>query len=526
MSACMAAYSISEVLEWAPKIWDSLKFEIWNGENEEFIRGALDVIHTMTRSLSLPALDWNDTESPSAKAILTILAECNSRLIDSRQRYMQKTGSILSSIASASPYAFSWVAKKFLPVMFTVWQGCTTEEDKTGLLSLLNSILQSRSLVGEQLDVVLQREQNTSLGERHLSTPAAQTKSLLAVSLVDYQRNLIDDIYFSAMTENISNSPEGTQFRAVTIKGLVLLMSIPNLLSDFEKGTIIESLNSILLHPDQSDTISREAVLALQHMSSNDPASFATITLANFMSKLPKSLSTDKTQLKLQLDSVIYLLDSLARIACTATCTTAGHSATTDSDPKDRVFVAFQKALILKLTNILEQDGQLPYANIVLGAIFQGLIWYDDVLDLGLKSDSLKSSGQNLWPHPYAWIVLELCKNVIKIKQAESTNPYIGLGFATNDEQTVDKFVSLTGDIATLALRSSQTTVENNFLNNADADGPNSCNQVWSLFSENAPRSIETTQQDLIEGPAEKCLANVLSMSLVAGVRREVSFLT
>src|SRR4051812_5668360 len=115
MSACVSGYSLPAVVEWAPKLWDSLKFEVWNGENEEFIQGALDVIHKMTKTLSHPILNWNDIEDPSAKILLEILRECNSRLLDSRQRYMPGTGSIFYAVASASPYSFSWVARKLLP---------------------------------------------------------------------------------------------------------------------------------------------------------------------------------------------------------------------------------------------------------------------------------------------------------------------------------------------------------------------------------------------------------------------------
>jgi DNA repair/transcription protein MET18/MMS19 len=526
MAACVSGYSISEVLKWAPKIWDSLKFEVWNGENDEFIRGALNVIHAMIGAMGHPTSAWDDVENQYAKCLLTILTECSTRLIDSRQRYMEATGSILYAIASASPYALSWVARKLLPVMFTLWQEFTSESDKTSLLTALNSILQSRLLVEEELDVALAKGAHAPPGEQGLLTSVTQTKSLLASSLVDYQRNLIDDIYFSAMTENISNSPDGTRYRAVTIKGLVLLMSIQNLLSDFEKGTIIESLNSILLKPNQIDTLSKEAVLALQKVSSGDPAKFQKITLTNFMSRLPKSISADRTQRKSELDSVIYLLDSLAKIACTATCDAGANQGNTETNPKDRVFLALQKALVAKLTDIIGHDGQLAYGNIILGAICQGIIWYEDTLTKESKSSSPPEySARNPTYHPFAWIPLELCQRILMIKQPEAGMPYIGLRFSiVEDERTVDKFISLIGNISTLALRSSQTTAMNNFLNSPNANSPNSCSQVWSVFIENTPGDIDTTQQDLVDGPAEKCLVNALSMSLVAGVRREVGF--
>jgi DNA repair/transcription protein MET18/MMS19 len=116
---------------------------------------------------------------------------------------------------------------------------------------------------------------------------------------------------------------------------------------------------------------------------------------------------------------------------------------------------------------------------------------------------------------------LEIYKHIVEVKQLDAKMPYVGFTLALGeDEQTVNKFVSLVGNITTLTLRSRQTTPKNNFLNSNDKSAPS---QVWCLFINSAPESIDKTQMDLIGGPSEKLLANALSMSLVAGVHREVS---
>lgn len=521
----VGGYSASEVINWAPRLWDSLKFEVWNGDNRDAIAASLNIISSIAKSLSSPALDWNDIENPYTKALLAIIAECNRRLIDTKPENMAKTGSILHAIAEATPYAFFWVARKFLPIMFTLWQDVTSEAAKGVLLTVLNTILEARVALDKELDDSLMKERDSSRGEHPLLTHATQIKSLLATSLVEYQRNLIDDIYFSAMTDSISTTTDGVDYRAATIKGLVVLVDIQNMLSDFEKGTIIESLNSILLQSNLIDTVRKEAVSALQHISCSDPANFEKITLANFMSKLPRSISTDEIQGKLELESVIYLFDSLVQIACTAICYSET-KAEIDLEYRDRVFTASQKAMLDKLINILEQDGQLQYANVILGAIYHGLNSYDAALALESKpAASFKVPAGNSRHHPYAWITLELFKNIVKVKQLEGGIPYIGLRTLEDDEQIMDKFVSLVARITTLTLCSGQTTTTNNFFNNPDKSNPTTPSQVWSLFIENLPESIDTTQVDLIDGPPDKLLANVFSMSLVAGVRREVCYL-
>jgi DNA repair/transcription protein MET18/MMS19 len=517
-------YSTLEVSKWASSLWDALKFEVWNGENSDTIAASLSVITNIAKALSDPTADWANADIPSAKPLLSIITECNRRVADNRPENIAKTGSILHAIAEATPYAFSWVTRRFLPVMLTLWQSITSEDAKGVLLTVLNTILEARVALDEELDKELSRAQEGSATDLDLSTQNAQIKNSLASTLVPFQRNLIDDVYFNAMTDNISSSVDGIEYRAATIRGLVVLMRIRNMLSDFEKGTIVEALNSILLQPKQIDSVKREAILGLQNMSSADPANFQTITLANFMNKLPKHIAEEGIQRQLQLEHVISLFDSLVQIACTAICNFDEENVDASPPPRDRVFTAFQQAMMTKLVNILEHNGQLQYANIVLGAIYHGIISYDAVLELQLKSSTSPAvSARNSWHHPYAWIVLEIYKHIVEVKQVDAKMPYVGFTLALGeDEQTVNKFVSLVGNITTLTLRSRQTTPKNNFLNSNDKSAPS---QVWSLFINSAPESIDKTQMDLIGGPSEKLLANALSMSLVAGVRREVSLL-
>ena len=82
------------------------------------------------------------------------------------------------------------------------------------------------------------------------------------------------------------------------------------------------------------------------------------------------------------------------------------------------------------------------------------------------------------------------------------------------DEKVNDTFVSLMGRITTLVLRSGQTTPLNNFfLNLEHLDRPS---QIWTLFCPEHPKDdIDTSQQNLQYGPAEKCLTVALSTALV-----------
>ena len=155
LKACVSGYSVPKVQAWAEKIWDSLKFEIWNGENEEFISGALEVIHLLIRALFLKSLDDFTEEAmikTSTEILGSILKECRGRLVNSRQTYLISTGRILYAIGSASSISWVPVSMIILPAMFTLWQDLNLKSEKTIFLGALNRILQAGLDVGRNLE--------------------------------------------------------------------------------------------------------------------------------------------------------------------------------------------------------------------------------------------------------------------------------------------------------------------------------------------------------------------------------------
>ncbi|EHL02442.1 putative DNA repair/transcription protein mms19 [Glarea lozoyensis 74030] len=89
LDACVSTYSIKTLLEWSSKIWDTIKFEIWNGENDEFIADALHILNGLFSTLSRS--DWSWDESTKFSSFIDgVVKEIFDRLSDMQRMIMQK----------------------------------------------------------------------------------------------------------------------------------------------------------------------------------------------------------------------------------------------------------------------------------------------------------------------------------------------------------------------------------------------------------------------------------------------------
>lgn len=509
MAACIAGYSVEVVLEWSQKIWDSLKFEIWNGENSEFIDGSLKVIASLARKVGGQDVDWNDEGSVCAKFISSMYQECVQRIVDSKQRYMLSTSRILYALASASPYMFQWAPRKVFPALLTLSGDLDAKPEKTLLLEVFNGLLRARTDVEDQLNEVLRS--NLLQSDEYLRECKA-TK--LPASLSPFRERVVE-LYWNATTEaGLSRSPDGILYRISIMKGLTLLTAIPEFLADMERGVIIQSLNSTVTDQDEPNAIYIEALTALQQISIADVSRFKSITLAHFEGYMPLHMPTYEEYNPHNLTYNINWLASLVDIACGAT------QSSPMATNRFELFNELIRFLLSRLSSILdpEQLGEkIKDANILLTAILHAIHKFDSVIDaeiaLGLPAAPFDASV-----HPYRWLLEEILNSVVQVKEVSTGNAYVGLSANLEENFDTYKLVSTISSIITSVLRSNRTTKENNFLGTSE----NTC-QVWSFFIHDVPDSINASQMDLKGGPADKCLVLNFSLAIVAGTRRTVS---
>ncbi|PMD41655.1 hypothetical protein L207DRAFT_528262 [Hyaloscypha variabilis F] len=493
LAACVKSYPVATTAEWSSKIWDALKFEIWNGENEDFIEGALQVLRATTESLGAGLNSWS-SQTPMTEFVVTAATECRSRFHDSKKLYLVSSGRILHAIASGAPYAFHLVAKTVLPAMHVMWQDLKLPSEKKMLLTVYNYILDAR-----------------------LAQPEHGSQRDLLFRSFEGFRDGIVEVYSGAVSliQQEAASSE-LPFGVPAVEGLALLFQIQSYLSAVEQGMIVQELNTILFSLPQDHEIRNAVLLSLQKISAMEPETFHEITLINFMEKLPETVSQNTKEREANLDIVVAHLQDLVEIACSQPCQRQllnGTPINTASSYWHRNFDAMEKKLLEKLDIVLGKNGQLEYAKAILAAVCGGLQLFDTSLRQA-RIGSQEPRALDRIVGPYSYILEALLPKVAQQKDS-ADGPYIG-----TNELVDEKFVQMVGRTAMWALRSDLMTPENSMLLNWNIRHPDQPSAVWTLFTTGPINdSLNRTQQDLRKGPKDKCLANALSMYLLAGHR-------
>jgi DNA repair/transcription protein MET18/MMS19 len=502
---CATSYLSPTLLEHALEIWSAIKYEIWNGESEDFILESLRILRGLFYSLRTQV--WESDETILTTLVSDISNEIYEKMSDNRQ-FLRPCGRMLRAISSSSSHMFFLVTKAVLPKMDVLAQSVELPSEKKSLLSVFNNILQARlDLEDPKLQL----------------SPAGDDKP--DVSIIDAFlkfRQSIVDIYFGAMSKVEDGSGAETVFGTAAMKGLVLLTKIPDFLSPAEKAMVLEKIDGVLLNSSREQETHVAALRAIEDMSSRDPTIFKDITLPNFIKLLPESLSTDAEKRKLQVTEAIDLLQDLILVSCSSV---TGVNEVPASGFRQRNFDACMESLLQLWQNQIDQNGWLAYSNAILAAIFRGLELFDSTVshsDIGVGS-----AAGNLGAARYSHIVLPLLARLVKLEQhtnAASTpgiSHYVGL---SNPYHIDEITIHLVGKIATLALRSESAHLkgEDNFLLSWNQQHEPSA--IWSLFCPTA-EGVTLPQKELISGPEDECLVNVLSVSLLAGIQPKVSTL-
>ncbi|KAH7354810.1 Dos2-interacting transcription regulator of RNA-Pol-II-domain-containing protein [Rhexocercosporidium sp. MPI-PUGE-AT-0058] len=517
LAACIETYSVPAIEPWSIKVWNSLKFEVWNGDIDDFIRASLKVFHALSSKLSQNSHDWTSSESSLALYVLPAASECKERLHDSKKQFMRSTGMILSAIASGSPYAFQLVFKEVLPSMITIWQDLRLGSEKTLLLGVFNNLLVARLALPD----ISNPEATYPASSTAMLALDTQNMTQLTTDFSKFSQNLVD-VYFGAFanSEASAGSSPDPSLSVAAIKGLTLLFQIPGYLSTVEQGMIVQKLNELATSSVQDPEVAQTVVESLQQICSIEPTIFRGNTLLDFLQKLPEKISTDPEKSECELDAILGYLESLTEICCTVICKKEVENVTPVTAASSfwhRNFDAMVEKLLTKFVNVMSIDGQLRYAAALVATIANAIMTFDKTLEgariatqLPLLNDPTKG--------PYDYIILALFREIVVQKVDSNGQLFIGLKPSSFDSD-LDKLVRMVGRATMLAMRSKLTTPSNNLILSWNHQFPKEPSAIWSLLTHTGDGLLATTQKNLQQGPPDKCLANILSMSLLAGMQ-------
>lgn len=256
MQACVVSYSASTINSYSVTLWDALKFEIINVQEDDLAGEAL-------KTLALLAARLADAEGPLNSYLRPVIKECNEHLEDAPTKQSQGAGRILHAIAQAGPAAADKICKGILPVLFSLYHSSDSIAKRRGLLEVFNQIVKG----------YLEAQSAGTAGE-----PEA-LKAFAGDALDSMIRALI-----KAPKSEVS-------FRLTALTGLAQLAALHRILSDFQVSQVVDAVDEVVLNEriEGHGDISSEAVRSLIEMAHSVPEVIRQQTIPAFMVKLPDS---------------------------------------------------------------------------------------------------------------------------------------------------------------------------------------------------------------------------------------------
>lgn len=503
----MAEWSPETVAEFSPKVWDALKFEVWNGEEameENSIESSLAVLGLMTQTLSKADDEWSNNNLLYV-CVIRIARECRSKFVDSQTRNLETTSKILYAVARTSPEAFYLLSGAMLPPMLLVWPDLTNTSEKVKLLAGINALLQARLELGNENGQI-----DGSVFEslpNHLQSMRKEFADRRDALLEIFGAIIVGA---NGMPRNLSGHDSSLVKEAIS--GFRMIFLIPEYLAEAEKGLIVRELVALTLSFEHATSIHKTVLTSLKIIAAEDPTAFSRVILPSFFEKLPADLPDHSEGESKQ--RTFEILEDLVAISCFP-CSRglgSGEEARNIMPPWFPNFQLTQENLINKLESILARDSQVEYAVIILIAITQLVKLFDQ----NLQADpSLDWNGYvaDKTVGPYNWLLERLDSHTFVCKPYPDGHPLAAEGRtykALIDRFEDTRWISTYSKLAGAVLRSTTTTSENNYIFLM-------CDQ-YSTES-NFYKELIGPAINVCAGPADKWSQFILSLEVLAAIK-------
>jgi DNA repair/transcription protein MET18/MMS19 len=323
ITACATNYSPTTMSTHSTQLWDSLKFEVFNAQEEDLAAEALIAIRAIAVKLS-SGLTSTTPQSPLARFLRPITTECNERLREPQQKQARPAGQVLGSLATASPIAFDSIIKVVVAPLLAIYQDTDGVGKQRALLEVLGQLFQSAlSVYG------------------FWGSMEAYPK---IENALDGFKDELFEIFCGAL---MGTSKEEVSFRIVALRGLLRLAKLRGFLAEHEIGMVVQHFDEIILEEDSDGKVDlrEEAVQALLEISKIKSNLIMDITLPAFMAKLPDSDTEGAI-------NYIGTLEGLAKLGV-----------------EREIFEVLMRRLLNKLDIVLGNNSSAAYPKAILSTL-------------------------------------------------------------------------------------------------------------------------------------------------------------
>ncbi|PYH72252.1 MET18/MMS19 family protein [Aspergillus vadensis CBS 113365] len=265
--ACVKLYDPNTVSKYSITIWETLKFEILNAQEEFLSELSLQVLSSIAQRLSEGVTQVSD-QLPLAQFLRPITKECSEQLQEPQQKQAKPAQQILSSTSAASAASFTLIVQTVVAPLLTIYQEADGIAKQRALLDTLTVLFDSA--------IQVYGAWTSRDSEPSLSNPLLEFKDQFS------------DIFGQALMGVIK---EEVSFRTSALKGFLRLSTLRNYFQDNEVGLFVQYLDEILLKEESvgRDDLKKEAIAALTEISKYKPRLILDITFPAFVATLPDS---------------------------------------------------------------------------------------------------------------------------------------------------------------------------------------------------------------------------------------------
>lgn len=264
--ACVTNYEPRTISLYSVTLWDALKFEILNVQEEDLAQSSLLILSAIARQLTLAG------EGALNAYLKPIIKECNEHLEDAPTKQSQAAGQILKSVMNASPVIADTLTKAVLPHLFELFQSSESISKRRGLIEALNQIIDATIEVSTQwrttdADGLIIRDRAESNALRDFSTESLE-----------------------ALLRVVVNAPKAeVSFRLFALQGLIGLVKVRQLLNDADVARVIDACTEIIIQERTSsqDEVEAAAIKGLTEIAHHSPTVTGERALPAFLAELP-----------------------------------------------------------------------------------------------------------------------------------------------------------------------------------------------------------------------------------------------
>ncbi|KAF1996817.1 MMS19 nucleotide excision repair protein-like protein [Amniculicola lignicola CBS 123094] len=339
ITASVAEYGPRTIALYSITLWDALKFEILNVQEEDLAKDALKGLAAIAKTLS------KGTTGPLNSYLRPITKECNEHFEDAPTKQSQASARILNTISSISAEVTNIILAGVLPTIFTLFQTAETMAKRRGLLEVVVPLIHA------DIEVFGDWKSVGTAGPH----PAAN-------ALVQFKDQALE-----IMSNGLTNAPpKEVSFRLACLGGLLQLSKARELLSDKEIGNIIQQFHAIVIHEEShgKDEVKDAAINALVEIAHQKPQVVIEKAFPAFMAQLPDTDTDGQT-------GYLPVLEAFAKLG-----------------GEEKVFSTVILRLKNKFSSAVQQNASSAYVVALLSALLYALNQGSEQLEQNPESSS------------------------------------------------------------------------------------------------------------------------------------------